>query len=489
TDHWKTTDGADKAPSPKDLCVAASRGALADAGIDASEIDTLAVARLTVESGGQPRYVFGQNSNLPGTIARDIGAKPKHAIYAVAGGQSSQQLVNEMAGRIYRGESEIALITGSEANRSMKQAKRAGIELDWKDADELDFEDRGPGPMLLSRTEIKHGMVLPAYFYGVFENVLAHEWGETRSQHRASMAALFAKFAAVASQHPKAQFDTSTFDEDFLATPSKDNYPFADPFLKWLMAQDNVNQAAAVLLMSDAKADALGVPIAKRVYVHGMGEASDDHISVRPKLNGSWAMNIALNRALEQAGKSAAQIDVFDLYSCFPCAVFSSMNVLGIDHTQDPRPLTVTGGLPYFGGPGNNYSLHAIVSMADRMRAQRGQFGLVLANGGWMTKEAAAVWSTTKPEEFVEVDAMATPDEQVEIDPSPSAGVLESFTVAYGKDGPQKAIVFARTATGQRFIGNASATALPRFLEEVSPIGARIRSEQTDDVNSVDFVE
>ena len=489
TDHWTAADGADKAPSPLDLCVSASRGALADAGISAEHVETLAVARLTVESGGRPRYLFGQNHNLPGTIARDLGAKPNQAIYTIAGGQSSQQLVNEMAGRIHRGETDVALITGSEANRSMKQARRSGIELNWEDSAELEFEDRGPGPMLLNRAEIKHGMVLPAYFYGLFENLIAHEWGETRSEHRASMAALFAKFAAVARDHPQAQFDTATFDATFLATPSKDNYPFADPFLRWLMAQDNVNQAAAVLLMSDDKADELGIGQDKRVYLHGMGEASDDHISERPKLNGSWAMDVALNRALEQAETTPDKIDVFDLYSCFPCAVFSSMNVLGIDHKTDGRPLTVTGGLPYFGGPGNNYSLHAIVSMAETMRAKPGQLGLVLANGGWMTKEATAVWSTTKPSTFTEVETAATPTEKVELETAPSTGILETFTVTYGKEGPDKGIVFARTETGKRFIANTSAEALQVLLEERSPIGAKVRAQTSDEANTIDFAD
>jgi hypothetical protein len=32
---------------------------------------------------------------------------------------------------------------------------------------------------------------------------------------------------------------------------------------------------------------------------------------------------------------------------------------------DDTRPLTVTGGLPWFGGPGNNYSTHAIATMME----------------------------------------------------------------------------------------------------------------------------
>lgn len=486
TNHWEAGEGAASAPSPRDLAVTASRRALADAGIDAAEIDTLAVARLTVESGGRSDYPFGRNDNLPGTIARELGVAPREAIYASAGGQSSQQMVNEMAARIHAGESEVVLFTGSEANRTLKGATRAGLELNWTDTADLKFEDRGPGPRLLNRTEIKHGLVLPAYFYGLIENALAHRWDETRTQHRATMAALFTKFAAVAARHPDAQFETD-FDAEFLATPSKANYPFADPFLKWLMAQDNVNQAAAVVMMSEARANELGVAADRRVYLHGMGEASDDMLSERPHIDRSWAMQTALSRAFDQAQMAPEDIDLFDLYSCFPCAVFSSMAELGIDHRQETRPLTLTGGLPYFGGPGNNYSLHAIVAMADALRAVPGKTGLVLANGGWMTKEAVAVWSTNRPESFTPAASAATPTTKVPLEEAPTTGRLESFTVTHGRNGPEKGIVFARTADGKRFLANAGAAALSRLSDEASPIDAPIRVSSADELNTFEF--
>ncbi|MEM1434275.1 MAG: acetyl-CoA acetyltransferase [Pseudomonadota bacterium] len=486
TNHWDAGAGAATAPSPRDLAVEASRRALSDAGIDGAEIDTLAVARLTVESGGRPHYPFGRNDNLPGTIARELGLTPRSAIYASAGGQSSQQMVNELAARICAGESELVLFTGSEANRTLKAATRAGLELNWADTADLEFEDRGPGPRLLNRTEVKHGLVLPAYFYGLFENALAHEWGETRSQHRATMAALFEKFAAVAAHHPDAQFEAG-FDARFLATPSKENYPFADPFLKWFMAQDNVNQAAAVVMMSEAKADALSIAPDRRVYLHGMGEASDDMISERPHLDRSWAMKVALSRAFEQAELTSSDIDLFDLYSCFPCAVFASMRELGIDHRQETRPLTLTGGLPYFGGPGNNYSLHAIVAMADALRAAPGKTGLVLANGGWLTKEAVAIWSTERPHQFTPAAPAATPTTQVALEEAPTTGQLESFTVTHGRNGPEKGIVFARTAEGKRFLANAGPAALSRLCEEISPIGASIQASSAEEINTFEF--
>lgn len=487
TSHWDGTAGPDGAPSPNSLCVTASQTALADAGIPASAIDTLAVVRIFEDSVPGDNHPHGHNTNLPGTIARDIGAAPDRAIYAAVGGQSPQQLANEMAARIHAGEIECALITGSEANKASKAARKYGVEIDWTDSADLTIEDRGMGDMLLSRAEIKHGIVAPAYFYALFENAMAARDGQTRTQRRTEMSDLFAKFAAVAADHPQAQFDTSGFTADFLATPSKANYPFADPFLKWHIAQDAVNQGAAMILISGEKADELGVPQDKRVYLHGGGEAGDDFISERPVLDGSWAMDVAINRALQQAGKTPADIDAFDLYSCFPCAVFSSMAVLGIDHKTESRPLTVTGGLPFFGGPGNNYSLHGIVSMTERLRANPGDFGLVLANGGWMTKEAAGVWSTSKLAAFKPVEPMAKAPAKVTLTAAPSAGRVETYTVTHGKNGPNGGIIFARTDTGERFIAVAAPEALPRLLEEDSPVGLPIVVTTENERNTFRF--
>jgi acetyl-CoA C-acetyltransferase len=487
TSHWDASTGPEGAPSPKSLCVAASELALQDAGIAASEIDTMAVVRIFEDSVPGDRHPHGHNTNLPGTIARDIGARPSRAIYAAVGGQSPQQLANEMANRIHAGEIECALVTGSEANKASKAARKQGVEMDWADQDDLAVEDRGMGEMLLSRPEIKHGIIAPAYFYALFENAMAARDGQSRSERRAEMSALFAKFAAVAAQNPHSQFDTKDFDAEFLATPSKANYPFADPFLKWHIAQDAVNQGGAFVIMSDAKADAHGIAADKRVYLHGGGEASDDYISVRPRLDGSWAMDTAIERALAQAGMGPDEIAAFDLYSCFPCAVFSSMAALGIDHKTETRPLTLTGGLPFFGGPGNNYSMHGIVSMTEWLREQPGANGLVLANGGWMTKEAVGIWSTRRPETFQPVAPMAKPTDVVSLAETATQATVETYTVTYGKDGPMSGIIFARTEDGARVIAVAEPEAMPRLLEEASPVGLRVTISNQDERNSFKF--
>ena len=164
----------------------------------------------------------------------------------------------------------------------------------------------------------------------------------------------------------------------------------------------------------------------------------------------------------------------FDLYSCFPCAVFSSAAELGIDWKHDPRPLTLTGGLPFFGGPGNNYSLHGIAEMVAKLRSHPEDFGLVLANGGWMTKEAVGVYSAQKPDQFVPAEPYASPAEQITLCHRDCEGRLETFTVTHGKQGPEKGIAFIRLEDGRRALAIASPEALATLREDISPVGRKV---------------
>ncbi len=485
---WRGDDAISAAPSPLKLMTEAAKSALEHTGHSRnvlSAIDTLVAVR-TMEDSAPFGHPHGQNKNLPGTLARDLGAAPARLIYTQVGGQIPQATVNEMAARIHEGEIECALIAGAEATGASKSARKQGIELDWADDDACDFDDRGMGSKLLCRTEIKHGLVSPAYLYALFETAIAAREGRSQSRHRWAMAELFAPFSEIAAANPYAQFPKRRSAE-FLATASDENYPLASPYLKWLIAQDAVNMGAAILMMSEEKADVLGIGKDKRIFLHGSGEAHDSLISERPALDHSWAMERALNRALDAAGKTIGDIDLVDLYSCFPCAVFAACGALGIDWQSDARPLTVTGGLPYAGGPGNNYSLHAIATMHDKLRAAPEAFGLILANGGWMSKEAVGLYSARKPDAF---SAPAPPVKQcevVEIAQSPSEGRLETYTLIPNRKGPARAIAFGRTEDGRRFIAIAAPEAVHSLCRNDNQCGRKITVTSKSEINTFDF--
>ncbi len=166
-----------------------------------------------------------------------------------------------------------------------------------------------------------------------------------------------------------------------------------DPYPRLMVARDQVNQGAAALLMSVAAARRLGVAEDKWVYVHGHADQTEQDLLDRVDVSVSISAKQAVAEALRVAGIGIDDVATFDLYSCFPFPVFAVCDEFGLA-ADDPRGLTLTGGLPYFGGPGNSYSLHGIAETVIQMRDKPGTFGLVGANGGVMSKYSVGVYST-----------------------------------------------------------------------------------------------
>lgn len=492
-DHWDGSDPA-AAPSPQSLMQRASEAALADTGAaDAvrAAIDVIAVVRHFADSApGMVPEGTGGCDKPPLGLARRIGAQPSRAIYSIVGGQSPQSLVNEFAAAIHAGEARCVLLSGSEAIAAAKTAARKGVAIDWTEAVEGDMEDRGLGPMLLDRHELRNGIGAPILTYPLFEHALRARLGRTRAEHVAAMSALWAGFSEVAAANPYAQFPKA-MDAGYLGTASDSNYPVADPYLKWHVAQDAVNQGAALILTSVAQAEAMGVPQSQWVFLHGSGEAMDKPVSLRADLSRSRAIEVSLAGALASAGKTPANIAHYDIYSCFPVAVLLAAEALGVDpHTT---PLTLTGGLPFAGGAGNNYSMHAIAAMTQTLRADPGALGLVLANGGFLSKEAVGIYSTTAPEGWAPVDHAAM---QAEVDAQPSperleedaTGTIESYTVGYAKGRPARGVVIARTDKGRIVARPADAdkeAALAALIDPAhDPIGRTVTIRHADGVNA-----
>jgi acetyl-CoA C-acetyltransferase len=486
--HW---DGSDptQAPSPLSLSIEAAQAALRDAGANrsvAEAIDTVVVVRTNQDSVPGATHRFGRCANPPATLAAAVGIAPRRAIYSKVGGDQPQALVNEFAEAIFNGQSQAAVLAGAEAIAAMKSAERSRLDLDWSTSEVAEMEDRGPGKRLLSAYELANGLSFPTQTYPAFEQALRARLGLSRDEHRQLMSELWTSFSAVAASNPYAQFPLAR-SASFLATPSVENYEIADPYLKWHVAQDAVNQGAALVLTSVGKARELGIDPRRWVYLHGYGQAADRFITERQDLSRSRAMELVLKRALESANRQASDIAFFDLYSCFPCAVLIAAEALGIDWRQSVP--TVTGGLPFFGGAGNNYSMHAIASMVEKLRGAPGAYGLVLANGGYLSKEAAGVYSTTAVENWRPI---SSDDLQATIDAGPAPqlltesveAVVESYTVTFRKGQPNRGYVLARTDNG-RILARARSghRATLKALADVDPIGRVVRIEAEGGTN------
>lgn len=470
-----------QALSPADLAGLAAKAALDDAlGAAALAPHVRVIAAIRQFEVSAPKAVapFGRADNFPRAVARRIGADPERAILEPVGGQGPQHLVNEFAQAIGAGETDMVLLCGSEAISTVRHLASKGETRDWSESIGGQLEDRGFGEPLLTAELARHGARTPITVYAMFENARRARLRLNRADYGLEMGRLFEPFTHVASTNPHAM-SREIHTAEALATVTASNRLTSDPYPRRLVARDQANQGAAVLLASRGRALALGVPEEKLIYLHGGADVRERTPIDRADLSRGPASVLAAQRALEAAGLGVADIDVFDFYSCFPIAVFNVRDGLGIA-AGDERPLTVTGGLPYFGGAGNNYSMHAIASMVRRLRAKREERGLVAANGGFLSKYSVGVYSA-RPAPWRGFDSKAL---QAEVDswappalaPGEGAGVVETYTIDYAGKAPLGIVIGRLADSGARFVAMTGAedTSVVQTMIAADPLGARV---------------
>lgn len=462
--------------SAADLAAAAADRALADAGAarDLKPLVDVVSAIRTFEDSGAAPSPFGKPDKFPLAVARRVGLTPKHAILEAVGGQSPVTALVEMAERIARGEIEAGMVFGGEAISNTRHLRGRGETRDWAEHDDGAIDDRGSARMLTA-LGMRHGIVSAPIAYALLENARRARLGMNREDYRSAMGELFAPFSAVAAANPYASAASQPLSAEEIATVTPKNRMIADPFPLKAVARDQVNMGAAMLVMSTAAAREASIPEKRWVYIHGAAQAAEPDILERVDPGAYPAAAAALDAALSAAGKAIDDIDVLDFYSCFPIAVFST----AIDHLglapDDPRGLTVTGGLPYFGGAGNGYSSHAIASMAGRLRERPGAFGLVGANGGFQSKYAALVLSA-EPAAFLgwseAVQKRAASPQLAEL--AEGSGTIVTYTVVHGREGPTYAVVIGNLPDDRRFIARSDDPATLAAMEANDPHGRRV---------------
>lgn len=453
-----------RALSPMDLTVSAVKAASEDSGAGAAllgALDTIVMIRSFSDTSWRFASPFGKYANPPRSLANRIGADAaKRLVYTHPGGNMPQWCVNRLFEMITRGEVEAAVIAGGEALATQKAAQRAKLALDWSEDPGGEPEIWGVAKRGWSDMEDRHRMAGAIFAYPMIENGIRGHLKRTVPEHMMAMGKLFAGFAAVAAANPLAD-RRAGYSAEQIATVSDDNPYIGFPYTKLMNSNAFIDQAAALVLTSVAKARALGIPESKWVYLHGCADAYDHwYLSDRINFHSSPAMRIVAAETFEMAGMSLGDIRHIDLYSCFPSAVEIACQEMGIP-TDDPRGLTVTGGLPYFGGPGNNYVTHSIAEMMNKVRANPGSNGLVTANGNYVTKQSAGIYSTTPPSKpfaprdpaiyQARIDSAKGP--QVEEAPA-GRGRIETYTVMHERDGPAYSILFGRLDDGRRFMAN-----------------------------------
>ena len=308
------------------------------------------------------------------------------------------------------------------------------------------------------------------------ESAYRAQQGWSVAAHRARLAERYAAFSDIAAANPQA-WSRSAQTADFIRDDSPRNPMQAFPYTRLHCSTWNVDQGSALLFTSVAHAEALGVP--RERWIFPLASTESNHmvsVSARRELAACPGAAIAGRTALEAAGLSIDQIDLLELYSCFPIAVEIYAKALGI---TDDRPLTITGGMSFAGGPFNNYVLHSTCRAAELLRARGGGSALVSSVSGLLTKQAFGVYATQPgPRGFVAEDvsaAVAAATASVDVlDSYSGPGQVAAHTVLFGRGQAPRAVALVDTPAGARALIGGAAPGLIHALQREEFVGRGI---------------
>ena len=414
----------------------------------------------------------------PGRLVADaIGATAASTVLAEIG-ILQQTLLNRACASIARGEDRIVLVVGAEAKYRALRAQIANTT-----ANETEQHDAQPDLCLTPEAELwspvesATGLGMPVGYYAILDSALRAAQGLSVAQHRDQMARLYAAFSQVAAANPDAWVHEPAAAE-FIRDPSSKNRMLAFPYTRLHNSQWNVDQAAGLIFCAASTAQALGVP--RQQWVFPLAATESNAMSVlaaRRELHRNYGFKLAGQRALSLGHRTTDEIDLLELYSCFPQAVRVQLQELGL---PEERELTVTGAMTFGGGPLNNYVLQATAKMAERIRQQPGATGLVTSVSGMNTKQACALYSCLpNPDgwqfEDVSDDVAAATDLCEVIGEYAGVATIAGFTVLFQGDTPWRAVAVCDISQGLRTVAYSEEPALLAQMQAQEWVGREVR--------------
>ena len=422
--------GEQGAPEPLEMWEQVARAAAGDSGVGNKALEDLDALDI----------VFCQTwqyDDPPKRLADRIGASPKRGFYSGIGGTTPQVLVQDAAARILAGESDLTMVLGAEALATQRAYRKRGERATYS----FKPEEKRPYPWEapFHPAELSHELMQAWLTFAVFDNARRAHYEIPLPEYRVRLGRLLAPMTKIAAENPDAWFRIER-NADTVIEVRPDNRMVGYPYTKYMISIMDVDMGAAVLLASHERADALGVPEERRVYLRGWCYATDPtYVGEHTDMWRSPAMEAASAEAMRGAGIGADDVAHLDLYSCFGSSVNFAKDALAIAD-DDVRPLTVTGGLPYHGGAGSNYMTHSIATMADVLRADPGSYGLVSGVGMHMTKHVYGLYSTepgpVAPPAQAEVQAKLDADGAVAlVERHDGEATVAAYSVVHGRDG------------------------------------------------------
>ena len=464
---------------PIDLASEAVRRALQDSG---------AAIGHRIDMVATPGILMIPRDNPATRIAEAAGLAPIRRISCPVGGNTPQYLVEVLGARIARGVSDAVLVVGAESGASARRVGSGQVRRDPKPVEGRDesLGDTRPG---LSAAEMCAGLRWPHQVYPVFESAIAARSGRTFDEQRRWLGNLMAPFTLEASRHPGQAWFPRARTASELSSVSPTNRMVCEPYPKMLNSIITVDMAAAFVMMAAEVADEIGVPRDRWVFPWCAATCNDVYFPVqRPDLSRSAGIRAVGRALLAACDLSADDIGWFDLYSCFPSAVEVAIEALDLD-PADPRGFTVTGGLPYHGGPGNNYVSHSIVEMVRRCRSEPDALGLVSGLGWYITKHSLGLWSATPPPSGWQTPDMAEAQAAIDATALPVASAadasgratIDGYTVVHDRDdGPSWVAVLARLPDGRRVAARNDDAKAAKEMSKEMMVGHQVTVRPAD---------
>lgn len=395
-------------------------------------------------------------------IAGEIGASGAKTVLANIG-VLQQTIITRACQSILNGEQQIALVCGGEAKYRAMRASRLGIEA--TDTEQNDIE---PDEFLtisddiISPVEMQRGMAMPVTPYAMMESAMRYANGDSIEKNRRDLGELYARFSEIASNNPDAWIRDG-FTAEEIAFESERNRMLAFPYTKRMNTQWNVNQSAALLFCSLSKAEELGLDRAK--FIYPLAATESDHmtlVSERAELHRCYGAGIAGKRVAQLAGVDLDDIELLDLYSCFPAAVKAYAHELGI---KDNRPLVVGGSMAFAGGPLNNFVLQSTATMGRLLRKEPSKTGLVSAVSGMLTKQGFCVWASAPNKNGFQFDDVSNATARAVLTTPLNAEYIgqarvAGYTVNSIPGFPDSLIAVCDTVGGERAIATSDNAAL-----------------------------
>jgi len=479
----------DRLLHPMELVESATRLALEDSG--GGLLATLDGIYTT------PVSVFSPTSSAEELAVR-LGVRPVTLVESRYTGSAPQEMMAAACGEIAGGRIRSAVVAGGIADASIRRARERGVAPPAPPTSAWSQGSQRPGELALTRQprfgsfdgppgERAAGLSIPVGHFAMIESALAAAAGRDTTQQTAWLGRLMAPFTEVAARHPSLAWFPAARRPAALSSVGPDNRMVAQPYPKLMTSFPTVDLAAALVVTSEEEADRAGIPASQRVYPWAAASCQEPNFpSERPDVGRTPALTAAVQRAAAAAGIDPRNVDLVDLYSCFPAAVQLGAVAIGLDPLA--RELTVTGGLPYFGGPGASYVTHALVTMVQALRGRPGATGLVAGVGGLATHFAAGLYSFDPPavgwtNDLCEDVTDSLREQRVALDlTAVGTAQVEAMTVLHDRErGPLEAPVFARFADGRRTAARVAYPALAAELDGVSLVGRAVRIEVSGD--------